>query len=132
MDDETRLAVALEKVESMSADLKDIKNALKELTKEMVRLRIVEERQTAAGESLGRAFTEIKRVETEHDVEIKSLGLRIGVLESERPSNKWTNTIVQKVVWVVLAFVLGILLNSVIRPQLPPSNPTTIITTPGK
>lgn len=131
MDDETRLAVALEKVESMSADLKDIKDALKELTKEMVRLRIVEERQTAAGESLGRAFAEIKRVETEHDVDIKSLGTRIGVLESERPTNKWTNSLVQKIVGWILVFVLGVVVSGSIRPQIP-SGPTTVITTPAK
>jgi response regulator RpfG family c-di-GMP phosphodiesterase len=114
----TELAVALSRMQSMSADLQEIKATMKDLANAVARLAVVEERQANTSDSIGRAFTEIK-----------SLGERIAVLEQGQPLNKHSSDMVQTVTKYVVVAVLGALISGlwVRQPSLPAANPPAIV-----
>lgn len=106
-------------VETLIRDGAEYRSILRELTNAVSRLAVIEERQTAAREGLERAFTEIR--DTQAD--ISKIDLRVKTLEIADPKNRDTANVVQKVMWLVTAAVVGALLALVL--QRPPSSNQT-------
>jgi hypothetical protein len=84
---------------------------MKELASAVSRLAVIEERQGASGEAIGRAFKEIS-----------ALGARIGVLEQNQPIQKQSSDLVQAAIKYIMAAVLGAILAGFLR--VPPTMPT--------
>lgn len=103
-------------VETLIRDNAEQRSILRELTQAVSRLAVIEERQTTAREGLERAFQEVR--ETQAD--IARLDGRVKTLEIAQPENKATANVVQKVMWLVTAAVIGALLALVL--QRPPQN----------
>jgi hypothetical protein len=80
------------KLDLLHDDVRDMKSVLKDLTKAINRLAIVEERQSQIGESLGRAFKSIEDVKE-----------RTTALELQAITTAQTNTWVSKAVWAAAA-----------------------------
>lgn len=98
-------AVNAQKLDQIIDNVDDLKKAVGELTKSVNRLAIIEERQATTSDSLGRAFKEIEK----HDK-------RISTLELAQPIQKQSSDIVQKIVALALAAVLGATISSAIAP----------------
>lgn len=103
---EFEAALTAQKLDTIMADMSDLKSAIKDLTSAVTRLAVVEERVASATDSLRRAFKEIER----HDGRIK-------VLETAQPMQQQSSTMVNDVVKLVVVAVLTALLSLVvIRP----------------
>ncbi len=75
-------------------DIAEMRDALKEMAKNMSRLTLVEERQAQVNEAMGRAFKKID----DHDDRIKTM-------EIQQPLAKQSQSWVQQAVWACVAFV---------------------------
>ena len=86
------------KLQSLHADVSEIKGALNELTRAINKLAVIEERQTVTTASIERAFTAIERVE-----------MRLLELEKLAPENHrigaWVDRAVMAVVGAALMLV---------------------------
>jgi hypothetical protein len=107
----TDMAIAIARMELMANDMSEIKQSMKELASAVSRLAVIEERQGASGEAIGRAFKEIS-----------ALGARIGVLEQNQPIQKQSSDLVQAAIKYIMAAVLGAILAGFLR--VPPTMPT--------
>lgn len=96
-------AVNAQKLDAILGDMGELKNAVRELTRSVNRLAILEERLATNADSLGRAFKEIEKIDA-----------RVTGLEMAQPIQKQSSDIVQKVVALVLAAVLGATVSSAI------------------
>lgn len=117
MPPEADLAVAITKIDAITSDLSDLKSSMKEIANAVSRLAVVEERQTATNESIGRAFKQID-----------SIALRVGALEQAQPIQKQSSDMVQKAVGYLVAIVLGAIISGLWRsaPLPPESTPPGI------
>lgn len=111
------MAVAIAKMELMADDMSEIKKSMKELASAVSRLAVIEERQGASGEAIGRAFKEIT-----------ALGVRITVLEQNQPIQRQSSDFVQTAVKYIVAIVLGAIVSGLWRsaPTVP-ANPVPAI-----
>lgn len=98
-------AVNAQKLDQIIDNVDELKEAVRSLTQSVNRLAILEERLATNADSLGRAFKEIGK----HDK-------RINALELAQPLQKQSSDIVQKVVALVLAAVIGAGAGLVIAP----------------
>lgn len=99
-------AVAAAKLDTLLGDMGEVKDSIKELTRAVSRMALVEERQANTADSLGRAFKELEK----HDARIKSL-------ELAEPIQKQSSDIVQQVVKMIIAAVAGAIIGmAVINP----------------
>lgn len=80
------------RLESLHADVGEIKSAMNNLSAAITKLALVEERQAAANAALERAFSAIAKVEE-----------RLMALERADAHNKRTNKYVDSVVWALAA-----------------------------
>ena len=80
------------KLDLLHDDVKDMKGVLKELTTAINRLAIVEERQSQAGEAMGRAFKGLDQVRD-----------RLSDLEALAVSSRQTNDWAGKALWAAAA-----------------------------
>lgn len=103
-------AMSAAKLDALISDVGELKVSMKELTKAVNRLALIEERQANTSDSLSRAFKEIEK----HDGRIKTL-------EHDRPIQRQTTDIVQKATTFVLMAVLGAIVGMVVVKA--PSNP---------
>ncbi|CAB4130946.1 hypothetical protein UFOVP121_47 [uncultured Caudovirales phage] len=87
------------KLEQLHSDVGEIKSALGKLSDAIIKLALIEERQTTASASLERAFKALERVEH-----------RISVLEqsnvTSRRTNGWVDKFVITTTGVTLIFIL--------------------------
>lgn len=104
---DTLVQVIAHKLESLHGDVGDMRTILRELTAAVTKLAVIEERQGQTSLALERAFKEIERCGSRHDVqhassiaELKLLQARVAAIEVMAPATKQTN------VWV-MAFVTG-------------------------
>ena len=111
MPPETDLAVAIAKIESISGDMLEVKQTMRELAAAVSRLAVIEERQTTTNDSIARAFKEIN-----------ALAARVAVLEQAQPIQKQSSDMVQTAVKYIVAAVLGAILAGFLR--TPPAGPT--------
>ena len=111
MPPETDLAVAIAKIESISGDMVEIKQTMRELATAVSRLAVIEERQTTTNDSISRAFKEINALST-----------RVATLEQAQPIQKQSSDLVQTAVKYIVAAVLGAVVAGLIR--VPPAAPT--------
>lgn len=93
---DSSVAVAIARLDALSADMADVKSMLREMADAVTRLARVEERQAATSEALNRAFGELAKHET-----------RIGALEVAQPLQKQSSDWVQKLIGLILAAVIG-------------------------
>jgi DNA repair exonuclease SbcCD ATPase subunit len=91
-----QLAVALARLESLTNDMADVKSAMGKLTEAVTKLAVVEERQATDREAVGRAFSEIAKLQG-----------RMTALELAQPIQKQSSDLVQKLVSLLLAAVVG-------------------------
>lgn len=110
MPPETDLAVAIAKIEAISGDMAEIKSSMKELANAVSRLAVIEERQTATNDAIGRAFKDIETISG-----------RVAVLEQNQPIQKQSSDLVQTGVKYVVAMVLGAIVAGFVR--VPPGAP---------
>lgn len=89
-----RVLEALFRVEAMSKDMGDIKDAMKDMAKAIERLAVIEERQSAASAAIGRAFTELDK----HDK-------RITEIEKAQPLQQQSSDWMQRAVWAIVTAV---------------------------
>lgn len=87
------------KLEQLHSDVGEIKSALGKLSDAIIKLALIEERQTTASASLERAFKALERVEH-----------RISVLEQTSVNNTRTSSWVDKVVTAAVGVVLILVL----------------------
>lgn len=113
MPPETDLAVAIAKIESISGDMAEIKQTMRELANAVSRLAVIEERQTATNDAIGRAFKDIN-----------AIGARVTVLEANQPLQKQSSDLVQTGIKYVIAIVLGAVISGLWRTPPVAPNPT--------
>lgn len=101
-------AMSAAKLDTLIGDVGELKHSMKELTRAVNRLALIEERQANTTDSLGRSFKEIER----HDA-------RINVLEHSQPIHKQTTDIVQKAVALIVTLVVGTLIGMVVMAPKP-------------
>lgn len=89
----------LHRLEAMEGSMNSMQGSLTKLAESMSRLAIAEERIAQVNEALGRAFKAIEAVDT-----------RVGRLELAAPLNNKSTQTVDKVIWLVIAAVVGALL----------------------
>ena len=97
-DDATVLLIA-HKLEALHEDVGAMKDVLKELTSAITKLALIEERQAQAALAQERAFKVLEKLEA-----------RVDKLEEAAPINSQAANTVNKVMWVIVAAVLGALL----------------------
>lgn len=116
--DSPEIAVALSRMQAMSADLQEIKSSMRDLASAVSRLAVVEERQANTADTIGRAFQELK-----------SLGERVAVLEQAQPLQNQSTKLVQTVSQYVLVAVLGAVISGlwVRQPSIPNATPPAIV-----
>lgn len=116
--DSPEIAVALSRMQAMSADLQEIKASMRDLASAVARLAVVEERQANTSDSIGRAFQEIDQ-----------LSKRIATIEKSQPLQNQTSELVQTVSKYVLVAVLGAVISGlwVRQPSLPSATPPAIV-----
>lgn len=112
MPPETDLAVAIAKIESISGDMVEIKQTMRELAAAVSRLAVIEERQSTTNDSITRAFKQISE-----------LNSRVTSLEQAQPIQKQSSDFVQTAVKYIVAAVLGAVIAGFVR--VPPAAPTT-------
>lgn len=117
MPPETDLAVAIAKIESISGDMAEIKQTMRELASAVSRLAVIEERQTATNDAIGRAFKDIA-----------ALSGRVTSLEQSQPIQQQSSDLVQSAVKYIVAAVLGAILAGFVRspPVIPSVQPPAI------
>lgn len=117
MPPETDLAVAIAKIESISGDMVEIKQTMRELAAAVSRLAVIEERQSTTNDSITRAFKQINE-----------LGSRVTSLEQAQPIQKQSSDFVQTAVKYIVAAVLGAVIAGFVRvpPVAPTSNPPAV------
>ena len=96
MEQTQRFWEAIAKIETVSSDITDIKDAVRELTRAVGKLSIIEERQLVANASLERAFKELERQ-----------SLRITTLELSQPLQQQATGWVNKAMWLVVGLVIS-------------------------
>ncbi len=111
MPPETDLAVAIAKIESISGDMAEIKQTMRELAVAVSKLAVIEERQASTNDAITRAFKDINK-----------LSDRIVVLEQNQPIQKQSSDLVQAAIKYIMAAVLGAILAGFLR--VPPTMPT--------
>ena len=87
------------KLEQLHTDVGEIKSALGKLSDAIIKLALIEERQTMAGAALERAFKTLDRVES-----------RIAALEQSSINSKRINGWVDKLVTAAVGLILLLLL----------------------
>ena len=90
------------KMEQLHSDVGEIKDALGKLSAAIVKLALIEERQTVASASLERAFAALERVE-----------VRVSELEKSNINSKRTSGWVDKVVTAGIGVLLLVVLKKV-------------------
>ena len=110
-------AVNAQKLDVILGNVDELKSAVRELTKSVNRLAVVEERQASTAESLTRAFKEIEK----HDQRIK-------VLEQAQPMQQHSSDIVQKVLYhVVTIAITAVLTASFVSTRAPAASPPAVV-----
>lgn len=94
----------------MSGDMVEIKQTMRELAATVSKLAVVEERQAATNDAIGRAFKDINKISD-----------RVTVLEQSQPIQKQSSDFVQTAVKYIVAIVLGAVISGLWRS--PPSSP---------
>jgi CHAD domain-containing protein len=87
------------KLEQLHSDVGEIKSALGKLSDAIIKLALIEERQTTASASLERAFKALERVEQ-----------RLSVLEHSNVNNKRTSGWVDKTVTAGIGIIVILVL----------------------
>ena len=115
--DNADIAVAIAKMEAISGDLAEVKVSMRELANAVSRLAVVEERQVATNESIGRAFKSID-----------ALTVRVTGLEQSQPIQKQSSDFVQAAIKYIVAAVLGAILAGFLRvpPVMPAGTPPAL------
>ena len=118
MPPETDLAVAIAKIEAISGDMAEIKQTMRELASAVSRLAVIEERQTATNDAIGRAFKDIA-----------TLSGRVTTLEQNQPIQQQSSDFVQSGIKYIVAIVLGAIIAGMWRgaPAVPSQNPPAIV-----
>jgi predicted nucleic acid-binding Zn-ribbon protein len=117
MPPETDLAVAIAKIESISGDMAEIKQTMRELAVAVSKLAVIEERQASTNDAITRAFKDINK-----------LSDRIVVLEQSQPIQRQSSDMVQTAIKYIVAAVLGAILAGFLRvpPTMPAGTPPAL------
>lgn len=117
MPPEANIAVAIARLEGMTAEMVEIKTALRDMAQAVSRLAVIEERQIATNEAIGRAFRDIGKLDT-----------RMASIEQSAPLQKQSSDWVQAGAKYILALVLGAVVAGFIRvPSTVPVQPAAVV-----
>lgn len=114
-------AVLSNKVDNLVRQTEDANETLRSLTRAVTQLAVIEERQTADRQAVDRAFSEINLVKSQVSSMDRTLDDRIKLLERKAPVNDLSNNFVGRVVWVVMAAVIGAMITLLLRSPLQPN-----------
>lgn len=120
-------AVLSNKVDNLVRQTEDTNETLRSLTRAVTKLAVIEERQTADRQAVDRAFSEINLVKSQMGSMDRTLDDRIKLLERKAPVNDLSNNFVGRVVWAVMAAVIGAIIALV---MLRPAQPSFAIQAP--
>lgn len=120
-------AVLSNKVDNLVRQTEDTNETLRSLTRAVTQLAVIEERQTADRQAVDRAFSEINLVKSQMSSMDRTLDDRIKLLERKAPVNDLSNNFVGRVVWIVMAAVIGAIIAMVV---FRPTQPSFVIQTP--
>lgn len=120
-------AVLSNKVDNLVRQTEDTNETLRSLTRAVTQLAVIEERQTADRQAVDRAFSEINLVKSQMSSMDRTLDDRLKLLERKAPVNDLSNNLVGRVVWVVMAAVIGAIIALVV---FRPAQPSFVIQTP--
>lgn len=110
-------AVNAQKLDVILGNVDELKSAVRELTKSVNRLAVVEERQASTAESLTRAFKELEK----HDQRLK-------VLEQAQPMQQHSSDLVQKILYhVVTIAITAVLTASFVSTRVPAASPPAVV-----
>ena len=85
-DQNTEVIIA--RLNSLSGDVSELKDALREIANAITRLALVEERQTQTNGAMARAFNQLDKIET-----------RVSAIEKELPTYRQSSSWVTAAVW---------------------------------
>lgn len=131
MPTSSQISVLETKVDSLVRQGQDTNETLKDLTKAVTQLAVIEERQTADRRAMDRAFTEISGVKVKLDLLESDTDGRLKILERKAPVNDLSNGLVARVVGLVISAVVGAALVLLLR-QPPQSAPVFIQQAPSE
>ena len=120
-------AVLSNKVDNLVRQTEDTNETLRSLTRAVTQLAVIEERQTADRQAVDRAFSEINLVKSQMSSMDRTLDDRLKLLERKAPVNDLSNNLVGRVVWVVMAAVIGAIISLL---AFRPAQPSFVIQTP--
>lgn len=94
-NDAAGFAVLAHKVDAIHSDVGEMRAVLRELTSAIIKLALVEERQSQFALAQERAFKVLEKIETKFE----ELSERVGALEAAEPMQKQTSTWFMAMVW---------------------------------
>lgn len=102
-------AVLAHKVDAIHSDVSEMRVVLRDLTNAIIKLALVEERQSQFAIAQERAFKVLERLE----MKIEGLDSRIGSLEAAEPLQKQTSSWFMAAVWAAAGLAVLLLLRKI-------------------
>ena len=106
--DPAALAVALERLKTLSSDVSEVKSSMVQMAGAVTRLAVMEERLGSSRDALERAFREINDLQT-----------RLKSVENNQPVQAQTTRWVNQVIGLLIAAAVGAVATSSLRPREP-------------
>ncbi|HOW46155.1 MAG TPA: hypothetical protein P5305_04055 [Rubrivivax sp.] len=107
--EQVQLTAAITELRGLASDMAEVKSSMTRLADAVTRLAVMEERQITDRATLGRAFSDLEKLEA-----------RVKALEQAHPLQKQSSEWVIKGVGLILAAVLGAGMSGVLRPDKAP------------
>lgn len=104
--DPAALAVALERLKTLSSDVSEMKSSMVQMAGAVTRLAVMEERLGSSRDALERAFREINDLQT-----------RLKSVENSQPVQAQTTRWVNQVIGLLIAAAIGAVATSSLRPR---------------
>lgn len=102
-------AVLAHKVDAIHADVGEMRAVLHDLTNAIIKLALVEERQSQFAIAQERAFKVLEKIE----IKFEDLSERVSVLEVAEPMQKQTSTWIMAAVWGAAGIAAMLLLRKI-------------------
>ena len=122
-NDTVTLAVLVTRLDSVIDNQTQQQITLRELSSAVNRLSVIEERQSADRQSMERAFNAVGEAKGS----VKELTTRVEKLEQAQPMQTFTNGVVQKIIGIIVAAVIGALVTMVVVKPAAPTFPANTV-----
>ena len=105
-NNDVNLAVLAHKVDAIHANITDMQVAMRDLTNAIIKLALVEERQTQFSIAQERGFKVLEKIESKLD----SLDNRVNALEAAEPEQRRTSGWIMTAVWAAAGLAVAMVL----------------------